>query len=52
VRSTTPSEGVTASIGLALFPDHATDPSVLLRQADAAMYRVKQSGKNAIGVFT
>lgn len=45
-------EGVTASIGLALFPDHATEPSVLLRQADAAMYRVKQSGKNAIGVFT
>ena len=45
-------DGVTASIGLALFPEHATEPSILLRQADAAMYRVKTSGKNAIGVFT
>jgi diguanylate cyclase (GGDEF)-like protein/PAS domain S-box-containing protein len=45
-------EGVTASIGLALFPDHATEPGVLLRQADAAMYRVKTTGKNAVGVFT
>lgn len=45
-------EGVTASIGLALFPDHATEPGLLLRQADAAMYRVKTAGKNAVGVFT
>jgi len=43
---------VTASIGLSLFPDHATEPAILLRQADAAMYRVKASGKNAIGVFS
>nr|HEX4318308.1 diguanylate cyclase [Kofleriaceae bacterium] len=42
---------VTASIGLSLFPDHATEPAILLRQADMAMYRVKHAGKNAIGVF-
>jgi diguanylate cyclase (GGDEF)-like protein/PAS domain S-box-containing protein len=43
---------VTASIGLSLFPDDATEPSILLHQADAAMYRVKSSGKNAIGLYT
>ena len=42
---------VTASIGLSLFPDHATEPAILLRQADAAMYRVKHAGKNAIALF-
>jgi diguanylate cyclase (GGDEF)-like protein/PAS domain S-box-containing protein len=42
---------VTASIGLSLFPDDATEPSILLRQADAAMYRVKASGKNAVGLY-
>jgi diguanylate cyclase (GGDEF)-like protein/PAS domain S-box-containing protein len=41
---------VTASIGLALFPDDAEDPGVLLQRADAAMYEVKESGKNAIGM--
>ena len=42
---------VTASIGLSLFPDDATEPSILLKHADAAMYRVKSSGKNAIGLY-
>jgi diguanylate cyclase (GGDEF)-like protein/PAS domain S-box-containing protein len=42
---------VTASIGIALYPDHATEPAVLLRHADSAMYRVKSSGKNAVGLF-
>ncbi len=35
---------VGASVGVALSPDHATDPAELLRCADAAMYRAKQSG--------
>ena len=42
---------VTASIGLSLFPDDATEPSILLRQADDAMYRVKTRGKNAVGLY-
>ncbi|NFV79409.1 diguanylate cyclase domain-containing protein [Magnetospirillum aberrantis] len=37
---------VCASIGIALFPEHATDGAVLLQLADAAMYSVKKSGKN------
>jgi diguanylate cyclase (GGDEF)-like protein/PAS domain S-box-containing protein len=43
---------ITASIGLALYPDHATEPSILLRHADHAMYQVKTAGKNAIGMFS
>jgi diguanylate cyclase (GGDEF)-like protein/PAS domain S-box-containing protein len=37
---------VGASIGISLFPDDATDPERLLKQADEAMYLAKQSGKN------
>lgn len=37
---------VRASIGIAIFPDHASDGSVLLQLADSAMYSVKKSGKN------
>ena len=32
---------VEGSVGIALFPDHGTDPSILLRRADIAMYRAK-----------
>ena len=35
-----------ASIGIALFPDHAQDGTELVKQADAAMYSVKKSSKN------
>lgn len=35
---------VSASIGIAIAPDHATSADVLLRRADGAMYRAKGSG--------
>ena len=35
---------VTASVGIALYPFDATDPDVLLAQADRAMYRAKEKG--------
>jgi diguanylate cyclase (GGDEF)-like protein len=41
---------VTASIGVAACPAHADDAESLFRAADAAMYAVKRSGKNAVGV--
>lgn len=36
---------VNSSIGIALYPDHATDSEALLRNADARMYGVKRNGK-------
>jgi diguanylate cyclase (GGDEF)-like protein len=40
---------VSASIGIALYPDHGTTPDQLIRAADKAMYAVKKSGKNNYG---
>jgi diguanylate cyclase (GGDEF)-like protein len=34
------------SIGIALFPQHGESAEALMRQADVALYRVKQSGRN------
>lgn len=41
---------VTASIGIATYPVHATTSEDLFRAADGAMYRVKSGGKNGIAV--
>ena len=35
-----------ASIGISLFPEHGTDAETLLKKADAAMYNVKEQGRN------
>jgi diguanylate cyclase (GGDEF)-like protein/PAS domain S-box-containing protein len=37
---------VSASIGIALFPDDGQDMDQLIKKADEAMYRVKKGGKN------
>lgn len=37
---------ISASIGISLYPYHSEDMQILLKQADAAMYRAKQLGKN------
>jgi len=40
---------ITASFGIATFPDDAITVKDLLLKADAAMYKVKKSTKNAVG---
>jgi len=42
---------VTCSVGVASFPDTASDAESLLRQADAAMFGAKKSGRNTVQVF-
>lgn len=37
---------VTASVGVAAYPDHGESAETLLRNADAAMYRAKQFGRD------
>lgn len=42
---------ISASIGVALYPEDDDDPDTLLRHADQAMYAAKQSGKNRYHLF-
>lgn len=37
---------VTISIGISLYPDNGTDSATLLKNADVAMYRAKELGRN------
>ena len=39
---------LSASIGVALYPDDDEDADTLLRHADQAMYLAKQSGRNQL----
>jgi diguanylate cyclase (GGDEF)-like protein/PAS domain S-box-containing protein len=39
---------VTISIGVAIYPDHATDATELRRLADQALYRAKREGRDCV----
>lgn len=43
--------GVTPSLGISLFPQDGDDFETLLKHADTAMYRAKESGRNAYRFF-
>lgn len=43
---------ITASIGIAVMPDHAGDATTLLRYADRALYTAKKNGRNRTEEFT
>ncbi|MDO9194106.1 MAG: sensor domain-containing diguanylate cyclase, partial [Undibacterium sp.] len=42
---------ISASIGIAIYPEHGKDELTLSRSADAAMYRAKEEGGNCVKVF-
>ena len=37
---------LTASVGIAMYPEAATEPETLIKNADMAMYRAKDKGRN------
>ncbi|MBR0825821.1 EAL domain-containing protein [Bradyrhizobium manausense] len=43
---------MSASIGISLYPDHATDIDTLMQQADAAMYKAKLAGRSTHRFFS
>lgn len=43
---------ISGSVGICLFPDDAQDVSEMIRNADAAMYRAKRSGRNTYQFYT
>ena len=42
----------TASMGIVLFPEHGTDATELLMEADMAMYRAKEQGRNRFCIYS
>lgn len=52
IESTTVSEGkqlgVTASFGVACYPEHGSDPDHLTSAADSALYAAKNAGRNRV----
>jgi len=43
---------VNCSLGLSIFPEHGADAETLIKNADAAMYSAKDSGRNNFQFFT
>ncbi|WP_457573816.1 diguanylate cyclase [Desulfolithobacter sp.] len=43
---------ITVSIGIAIYPDHASDENELISRADAALYEAKSRGRNCTALFS
>jgi len=43
---------ITASVGVCIYPDFASDAKHLLKRADSAMYAAKESGRNQHQIFS
>ncbi|MDQ0871550.1 diguanylate cyclase (GGDEF)-like protein/PAS domain S-box-containing protein [Paenibacillus sp. V4I3] len=43
---------ITTSIGICIYPEHGTDVETLIKNADASMYRAKESGGNTYSVYS
>ncbi len=46
------SHSITASIGIAMFPEHGYEAETLLSYADLALYKAKEEGRNRVCVFS
>jgi two-component system, cell cycle response regulator len=46
-----PGAHLTASLGVATFPEHATEPRALIRKADLALYHAKTCGGNRVSRY-
>lgn len=42
---------ISASIGIAIYPDHGTEENILFQRADTAMYYAKQAGRNVVQLY-
>lgn len=42
---------ISASVGVAIYPEHGQDEKLLSKSADEAMYRVKETGRNGVQIF-
>lgn len=42
---------VSASVGISLYPEHGDSARLLMQNADAALYRAKQEGKNRLFLY-
>jgi diguanylate cyclase (GGDEF)-like protein len=43
---------ITVSVGLCIYPDYGLEPEQLLKNADTAMYEVKDAGRNNLHIFS
>jgi len=43
---------ITASLGLAVFPNHGQDAEELLKRADLALYAAKDAGRNRVQLYS
>jgi len=43
---------ISCSLGISVFPEHGADGGTLIKNADAAMYSAKESGRNTFRFFT
>lgn len=52
IQAKSNSLGISVTIGVAISPDHGSDPDILIRNADVAMYNAKKLGKNRCELFS
>jgi len=43
---------LSASIGISVYPDHGLESEILIKNADTAMYKAKESGKNTYAFYS